>query len=253
MALIKCPECGKEISDRSQSCIFCGYPLCTTNDDENIMADDVPQKVEVTSVSLKSNAKAKKVLLIALIFAFVLIGAFFTIKAVKDQKAKKEYEIAFNNYVDNLYLAQMSMLSGASDAESLCNLIYRVWSNAIYEKSDITTDKYTRPNGYSYVDDFNEALRNLFNDAKTEKTVSDIEYSQRNVGEFMRDLQNPPDGLEQCYQTITDLYSAYKALTDLAISPKGNLGTFGDSKGSKVDDFMRAYDKLNTQMPEKIS
>ncbi|SEU08142.1 zinc-ribbon domain-containing protein [Lacrimispora sphenoides] len=25
--LIKCPECGKDISDKSQSCIHCGYPL----------------------------------------------------------------------------------------------------------------------------------------------------------------------------------------------------------------------------------
>lgn len=27
MALIKCPECGKEISDRAQACIHCGAPL----------------------------------------------------------------------------------------------------------------------------------------------------------------------------------------------------------------------------------
>ena len=27
MALIKCPECGKEISDKSHQCIHCGYPL----------------------------------------------------------------------------------------------------------------------------------------------------------------------------------------------------------------------------------
>ena len=27
MALIKCPECGKEISDNAQNCPQCGYPL----------------------------------------------------------------------------------------------------------------------------------------------------------------------------------------------------------------------------------
>ncbi len=27
MALIKCPECGKEISDKSEICVHCGYPL----------------------------------------------------------------------------------------------------------------------------------------------------------------------------------------------------------------------------------
>ena len=27
MALIKCPECGKEISDKASSCPSCGYPI----------------------------------------------------------------------------------------------------------------------------------------------------------------------------------------------------------------------------------
>ena len=27
MALIKCPECGKDVSDKAKACIHCGYPL----------------------------------------------------------------------------------------------------------------------------------------------------------------------------------------------------------------------------------
>lgn len=27
MSLIKCPECGKEVSDKSEVCIHCGYPI----------------------------------------------------------------------------------------------------------------------------------------------------------------------------------------------------------------------------------
>lgn len=34
MALIKCPECGKEISDKAEVCIHCGYPVKKM--DENI-------------------------------------------------------------------------------------------------------------------------------------------------------------------------------------------------------------------------
>lgn len=30
MALIKCPECGKEISDKASSCLSCGYPINST-------------------------------------------------------------------------------------------------------------------------------------------------------------------------------------------------------------------------------
>ena len=27
MALIKCPECGKDISNRTEKCVHCGYPV----------------------------------------------------------------------------------------------------------------------------------------------------------------------------------------------------------------------------------
>ena len=27
MALIKCPECGNNISDKAKACIHCGYPM----------------------------------------------------------------------------------------------------------------------------------------------------------------------------------------------------------------------------------
>lgn len=33
MALIKCPECGKDISDMSQICIHCGFPLSKKHND----------------------------------------------------------------------------------------------------------------------------------------------------------------------------------------------------------------------------
>ena len=33
MALIKCPECGKEISDKANVCIHCGYPLNEQEED----------------------------------------------------------------------------------------------------------------------------------------------------------------------------------------------------------------------------
>lgn len=34
MALIKCPECGKEISDKAPACIHCGYPLSLLNSEK---------------------------------------------------------------------------------------------------------------------------------------------------------------------------------------------------------------------------
>lgn len=41
MALIKCPECGKEISDKAKTCINCGYPIS-----ENISYESHNQEKE---------------------------------------------------------------------------------------------------------------------------------------------------------------------------------------------------------------
>lgn len=35
--LIKCPECGKEISDKAKKCIHCGYPLGELGQGNNII------------------------------------------------------------------------------------------------------------------------------------------------------------------------------------------------------------------------
>ena len=37
MALINCPECGKEISDKSEKCINCGYPIKELKYDNEVM------------------------------------------------------------------------------------------------------------------------------------------------------------------------------------------------------------------------
>mgnify|MGYP002782778665 CR=1 FL=1 len=45
MALIKCPECGKEISDASTACIHCGYPISKNPDvQEKVKSKATPHR-----------------------------------------------------------------------------------------------------------------------------------------------------------------------------------------------------------------
>mgnify|MGYP002707457350 CR=1 FL=1 len=72
MAMIKCPECGKEISDKAESCPQCGCPLrsgCT---------DVEPIK--------KKSAKLG-VALVGIIIVFVLVGTFVILK-LKNNKVE---------------------------------------------------------------------------------------------------------------------------------------------------------------------
>ena len=44
MALIKCPECGKEISDASTACIHCGYPISKNPDVQEKVKSNIENK-----------------------------------------------------------------------------------------------------------------------------------------------------------------------------------------------------------------
>lgn len=47
MALIICPECGKEISDKSEACIHCGYPLINTKCNINGIVYDFKEELPI--------------------------------------------------------------------------------------------------------------------------------------------------------------------------------------------------------------
>ncbi len=245
MALITCPECGKEISDKVRTCPHCGYPL--TNDTQPEQSAPTPQQVEV--VSVKVDPKKSKKIIIGVVTAVVLIAvcALVMVMVNRQNKAATRAE-----YIENLTLARSTMLDGGAKAESLCNLTKSVWYNTIYEESDSKTDAYTK-NGYSgeFNDDFNTSLSNLYSDSSTKNTVAKIKDNQKEVAKIMRDLQNPPDDLASCFTTVEAMYDVYSDFTSLAISPSGNLRSYSDNFSAYDNDFMRLYDKLDTQIPGK--
>lgn len=48
MALIKCPECGKEVSDRASSCPNCGLPISIRN--ENAQYREISSQYEINGI-----------------------------------------------------------------------------------------------------------------------------------------------------------------------------------------------------------
>ena len=278
MALIKCPECGKEISDKAKECIHCGYhlveekmvnkeikcnecgtilsesdeicPNCGCPVEKKVKEEEIKlQQVEVTGI--KMAAKTKKIIVGIIIAIIICVGGGIGYKIYSNNKAEQIYRESYNEYIDNLRQVQILMLSGGGDAESLCNLTLRVWGNAISKSADSETDKYTIKDKWSFYD-FNTALANLYADSSTTKKVSNIESSQSSVKDLIKKLQNPPEGLDKCYNTVSDLYEAYKVLTDMAKDPSGNYRDFGTKKSNAVSDFMSAYEKLDNQIPEKL-
>lgn len=280
MAMVTCPNCGEQISDKARKCVHCGEVLiqeekvkctecgeeleegavecpkcgCPVNVISNIPEIDKPQKVEVTGVKITKKVKIVIWVIIALMIAgavtFVCINQYQKRKeAEKREKEAQEYEQRVEDYYSNLKLATYTMLTGASEAESCGNLIKQVWVNAIYEEKDDETDKYTRPNGY-FVDDFNDALSNLFLDEDFNSRISSIKDNQTTVASLMKELKNPPAEYEDAYEAIQDLYDAYLSLTNLAVNPSGNLQTFSSNFNDADSDTLKYYNAMELYLDE---
>lgn len=44
MAIIKCPECGAEVSDKAEKCPKCAYPIIVVNSEEKIQTVQLTRK-----------------------------------------------------------------------------------------------------------------------------------------------------------------------------------------------------------------
>lgn len=237
MALIQCPECGKEISDKVKACPFCGYPM------EEGLGN--PQPVAVTSISIQSNPEKRKKLITAIIAVIVvIIVAIAGFSAWQSSKAANEKE----TYINNLNSVYSSMVSGGTQAEDICNLTKSVWYNTIFEKYDSTTDKYTR-NKYDFNSDFNTSLIALFSDEEIAAQISDIKDNKALVDSLMKDLQNPPEDLKNVYDLALEAYDSYTTLTDLAVSPSGSLQSYSDKFSESDSALASAVKKLSSQIP----
>ncbi|MDE7431913.1 MAG: zinc ribbon domain-containing protein [Lachnospiraceae bacterium] len=273
MAIIKCPNCGEQISDKAKNCVHCGVSFvwkenkfcseCGTELEEGATAckkcgcpvepmgnnnlAQPPQQVEVTGV--KFNKKIK-IIIIAVIALLVLATAVtIGVGFYKKKKAAKETARHSQEYSENLELAIVTILSGASDAEECGNLIKKVWYNAIYKERDSSTDRYTTKNGV-FVSDFNDALANLFADSVFSSKIKGIEKNQKTVKELMKELKNPTEEYRDAYEALTEFYSAYLTFTNLVSDPSGSLKTFSEKFNDADAETLKCYKAMELYMED---
>ncbi len=244
MALISCPECQREISDRVKACPHCGYPL--VEDAAAAMPLPTDSNLQPQSTSIKTKPGAKKFWLAAAVIALaILIGAGVYVS--ESARAKAE---ARETWLSNLKSVHLAMLTSGADAENLGNLTRSVWYNTIFEKFDADTDPYTR-NGWSFHEDFNESLQLLWAADSTQETISKINSDRDEIAAYMKALQSPPDDLVTCFNTVTDMHKAYTELVNLVTSPSGSLNSFTDNFRSADEALITQYNQLETQIPDE--
>ena len=76
MALIKCPECGKEISDKATSCIHCGYPLHTSELQQKSISSKTINKT-IPFFSNKDRATTMRKITLLIFIPLISVGMIF--------------------------------------------------------------------------------------------------------------------------------------------------------------------------------
>lgn len=100
MSLIKCPECGKEISNISTACIHCGYPLAQSCGTSICEIDGKKYDLPTVKQLLDSNSATKESLIKAITKDILATGSWdfkgffeqkFAEKILVDGKIPHEY------------------------------------------------------------------------------------------------------------------------------------------------------------------
>lgn len=266
MALIKCPYCNEEISDKATKCIHCGYEV-TPNQEMHLCPEcgnslspedkicnrcgcpvepkkeDSPQKVEVTKIKFSPNRKA---IIIAASVILVALGCIFCVISYQRAQERQAAAEALENYKANYEACALLIILQASSAEDVGGLIHDVWSNTIYEKKDDRTDKYTTydKNHQYFNKDFNDSIANLYLDSDFSGKVDKLQDGKEQVDKLMKDLKNPPEGYKDAYDAIKTLYDAYTSLYNCAANPQGNLSTYTSTFNEADTDVLNAYSNV---------
>ena len=101
MALIKCPECGKEVSDKAKACPNCGYPIASTQDemDESVEKGNSPgsdNKHLATENPAMTKKKRTAVLIAAMVTVIVIGAVFVVLKNILSETKRKPFKTVGN-------------------------------------------------------------------------------------------------------------------------------------------------------------
>ena len=210
MGLTTCPKCEETISEKATVC-----PRCNSA---------VKQKQK----------KHKGTIISIIVFALIVVSV---LEIGISQKAKEL------KYYSNMETVSFTMLDGAAKAEDAGNLIKSVWYNAIFEERNSETDKYTMKNG-KFVDDFNDALSELFADENFSNSISEIVTNQSDVANLMKQLKEPPKKYEEAYSVLKVYYDNYLKMTKIVINPTGSLNTFSEDFNTYDNNTVDSYEKM---------
>lgn len=226
MALIKCPECKKKVSEKCGKCPHCGYPI-------EIKVELSDNNIEINEKNSKAPKPINQKILIAIISAiivFVAIGGVVGYNALLPRiTATREFEIA----VDLVKQKNIELETAITESEELIlkkqplldESLISVLENTISGAKAVKVTDFQKPKA---VEDIIARTKELniidYTDAVTKLSDKQKEYE---ISAKRYQLVNVPTEayVIQCLETIPEI-TGISAVTE-DNDPNGNLNKLG--------------------------
>ncbi len=183
--------------------------------------------------------------IVVLLLAFVLVGCSSTADPViADNQEAKPTKLTIDAYAAEALTFRYDLLDAGATAEGVVNLVKLVWSNTIYERNDVRTDKYTKYNEEYFNSSFNTSLSNLYKSEEYTEPVSKLEEVRPQLARKLRDFRDYPEGGQHLYDALIVMHTKIDDLIELAVDPAGSLQSYSERINEIYADFNRVVDDV---------
>lgn len=266
MALIKCKNCGKEISDKAHACPGCGYKT-----EEDVINSDVQQKIKGKS----SNKKVISIVIGAIVVVLIAIVLFITLgnqdeKNPVDQTEQNNVVVDSeeNNKENNVENIEISWEDNdppteVGGGESVAKILDTKIANSKYGTLLVMSFEYTNNSNdaIDFVNDVNCRVQPFQNGVALESPGVTSEEGVFDGGEVYKAVKNGGVIKAELAWILKDTVSPieiefgedehYKPDFIKIINLSG--GSSSEDKSEKSDNTKSDYKiKWNSKAPEKI-
>ncbi len=218
MALIKCPECGKEISDKAASCPNCGCPISMAESNRTEIMNDDTEKSSIRSSPVVKNSNTKVIfiaLVACILFAIiaVIVGRGISKKNAEAKRIQQIQDVktAMDNVDSSLAELIIALdppepfLYGDSVSDSHKSEIKSIL-DTITENQKIVEDAYKNEDRefikelddyisanktYRSWDDYNDEIKKLYgNSISNEQAADNLVKEMASTEEDYRNYKN---------------------------------------------------------------
>lgn len=117
----------------------------------------------------------------------------------------------------------------------ICSEVSQAWHKAIFDNKT--------PNG-NYCSDFNEALKELYQNFKESGITDSISKWNKNMQNMTSKLNEHPDSRKDCYNEFVEIVSEVSSFSRMATDPSGNLRSYNQQTNDAYENISKKQDQF---------